>query len=190
MFKMGGLFPCMNAAGRVNRPWGRVLHFTIGANDPVLSRANALSGRFLQFNAARRINHILAHKLTSHACALWVCSPPAAIVVTPAISQTSICKALGIDSPSQAQMNKHRHKTWSFCFKYCILSMSSKIVRQMGGIFQLWQFLLDQIAHGRLPGIKKWRHVNKWKPWSFQLHCAVKPYFSFAKWKMYLLTAW
>ena len=39
----------------------------------------------------------------------------------------SICKALGIDSPSQAQMNKHRHKTWSFCLKYSILSMSSKI---------------------------------------------------------------
>ena len=36
----------------------RVLHFTIGANDPVLSRANAKSGRFLQLNAARRINHI------------------------------------------------------------------------------------------------------------------------------------
>ena len=70
---------------------------------------------------------ILAPKLTSHACALWVCSPPSAIAVTPAISQTSICKALGIDSPSQAQMNKHRHKTWSFCLKYCILSMSSKI---------------------------------------------------------------
>ena len=73
----------------------------------------------------------LAPKLTSHACALWVFSPPAAIAVTPAISQTSICKALGIDSPSQAQMNKHRHKTWSFCLKYCILSMSSKISRQM-----------------------------------------------------------
>ena len=80
---------------------------------------------------------ILAPKLTSHACALWVCPPPAAIAVTPAISQTSICKALGIDSPSHAQMNKHRHKTWSFCLKYCILSMSSKILRQMGGIFQL-----------------------------------------------------
>ena len=70
---------------------------------------------------------ILAPKLTSHTCALWVCSPPSAIAVTPAISQTSICKALGIDSPSQAQMNKHRHKTWSFCLKYYILSMSSKI---------------------------------------------------------------
>ena len=51
-----------------------------------------------------------------------------------------------------------------------VLSMSNKILRQMGGIFQLWQFLLDQIAYGRWPGIKKWRHVNKWKPWSFQLH--------------------
>ena len=80
---------------------------------------------------------ILAPKLTSHACALCGCSPPAAIAVTPAISQTSICKALGIDSPSQAQMNNHRHNTWSFCLKYCILSMSSKILRQMGGIFQL-----------------------------------------------------
>ena len=35
-----------------------MLHFTIGANDPVLSRANAKLGRFLQLNAARRINHI------------------------------------------------------------------------------------------------------------------------------------
>ena len=34
---------------------------------------------------------ILAPKLTSNACALWVCSPPVAIAVTPAISQTSIC---------------------------------------------------------------------------------------------------
>ena len=133
---------------------------------------------------------IFAPKLTSHACARWVCSPPAAIAVTPAISQTLICKALWIDSPSQAQMNKRRHKTWSFCLKYFILSMSSTIVRQMGGVFQLWQFLSDQIAHGGWPGIKKWRHVNKWKPWSFQLHYAVKPYFTFAKWKMHLLTAW
>ena len=46
------------AAGRANRPWGRVLHFTIGANDPVLSRANAKLGRSLQLNAGRRINHI------------------------------------------------------------------------------------------------------------------------------------
>ena len=95
--------------------------------------------------------YILAPKLTSHACALRVCLPPAAIAVTAAISQTSICKALGINSPSHAQMNKQRHKTWSFCLKYCILSMSSKILRQMGGIFQLWQFLLAQIAHGRWP---------------------------------------
>ena len=35
-----------------------MLHSTIGANDPVLSRANAKSGRFLQLSAARRINHI------------------------------------------------------------------------------------------------------------------------------------
>ena len=133
---------------------------------------------------------ILAPKLTSHACALRVCSPPAAIAVTQAISQTLICKALRIDSPSHAQMNKQRHKTWSFCLKYYILSKSNKIQRQVGGIFHLWQFLLDQIAHGRWPGIKKWRHVNKWKPWSFQLHCAVKPYFSVTKWKMRLLNTW
>ena len=120
---------------------------------------------------------ILAPKLTSRACALRVCSPPAAIAVTQAISQTLICKALRIDSPSHAQMNKQRHKTWSFCLKYFILSKSNKIQRQVGGIFHLWQFLLDQIAHGRWPGIKKWRHVNKWKPWSSQLHCAVKPHF-------------
>ena len=87
-------------------------------------------------------------------------------------------------------MNKQRHKTWSFCLKYYILSKSNKIQRQVGGIFHLWQFLLDQIAHGRWPGIKKWRHVNKWKPWSFQLHCAVKPYFSVTKWKMHLLNTW
>ena len=98
--------------------------------------------------------------------------------------------ALRIDSPSHAQMNKQRHKTWSFCFKYYILPKSNKIQRQMGGIFHLWQFLLDQIAHGRWPGIKKWRHVNKWKPWSFQLHCAVNPYFSVTKWKMHLLNTW
>ena len=133
---------------------------------------------------------ILAPKLTSHACTLRVCSPPAAIAVTQAISQTLICKALRIDSPLIAQMNKQRHKTWSFCLKYYILSMSNKIQRQVGGIFHLWQFLLDQIAHGRWPGIKKWRHVNKWKPWSFQLHCAVKPYFSVTKWKMHLLNTW
>ena len=60
----------------------------------------------------KNLGIILGPKLTSHACALWVCSPPAAIAVTPAISQTSICKALGIDSLLQAQMNKHRHKTW------------------------------------------------------------------------------
>ena len=36
----------------------------------------------------------------------------------------------------------------------------------------------------------KWRHVNKWKPWSFQLHCAVKPHFSVTKWKMHLLNTW
>ena len=125
----------------------------------------------------------LAPKLTSRACALRVCSPPAAIAVTQAISQTLICKALRIDSPSHAQTNKQRHKTWSFCLKYYILSKSNKIQRQVGGIFHLWQFLLDQIAHGRWPGIKKWRHVNKWKPWSFQLHCAVKPYFSVTKMK-------
>ena len=133
---------------------------------------------------------ILAPKLTSRACALWVCSPPAAIAVTQAISQTLICKALRIDSPSHAQMNKQCHKTWSFCLKYYILSKSNKIQRQVGGIFHLWQFLLDQIAHGRWPGIKKWRHVNKWKPWSFQLHCAVKPYFTVTKWKMHLLNTW
>ena len=92
---------------------------------------------------------ILAPKLTSRACALRVCSPPAAIAVTQAISQTLICKALRIDSPPHAQMNKQRHKTWSFCFKYHILSKSNKIQRQVGGIFHLWQFLLDQIAHGR-----------------------------------------
>ena len=134
--------------------------------------------------------NILAPKLTSRACALRVCSPPAAIAVTQAISQTLICKALRIDSPSHAQMNKQRHKTWSFCLKYYILSKSNKIQRQVGGIFHLWQFLLDQIAHGRRPGIKKWRHVNKWKPWSFQLHCAVKPHFSVTKWKMHLLNTW
>ena len=133
---------------------------------------------------------ILAPKLTSHACALRVCSPPAAIAVTQAIYQTLICKALRIDSPSYAQMNKQRHKTWSFCLKYYILSKSNKIQRQVGSIFHLWQFLLDQIAHGRWPGIKKWRHVNKWEPWSFQLHCAVKPYFSVTKWKMRLLNTW
>ena len=140
--------------------------------------------------ATRPVQAILAPKLTSHACALRVCSPPAAIAVTQAISQTLICKALRIDSPSHAQMNKQRHKTWSFCLKYYILSKSNKIQRQVGGIFHLWQFLLDQIAHGRWPGIKKWRHVNKWKPWSFQLHCAVKPYFSVTKWKMHLLNTW
>ena len=70
---------------------------------------------------------ILAPKLTSHACALRVCSPPAAIAVTQAISQTLICKALRIDSPPHAQMNKQRHKTWSFCLKYHILSKSNKI---------------------------------------------------------------
>ena len=134
--------------------------------------------------------NILAPKLTSRACALRVCLPPAAIAVTQAISQTLICKASRIDSPSLAQMNKQRHKTWSFCLKYYILSKSNKTQRQVGGIFHLWQFLLDQIAHGRWPGIKKWRHVNKWKPWSFQLHCAVKPYFSVTKWKMHLLNAW
>ena len=133
---------------------------------------------------------ILAPKLTSRACALRVCSPPAAIAVTQAISQTLICKALQIDSPSHAQMNKQRHKTWSFCLKYYILSKSNKIQRQVGGIFHLWQFSLDQIAHGRWPGIKKWRHVNKWKPWSFQLHCAVKPNFSVTKWKMHLSNTW
>ena len=47
-----------NAAGRANRPWRRVIHFTIGANDPVLSRANAKLWRFPQLSAARRINHI------------------------------------------------------------------------------------------------------------------------------------
>ena len=73
---------------------------------------------------------------------------------------------------------------------YTVLSNSNKIQRQVGGIFHLWQFLLDQIAHGRWPGIKKWRHVNKWKPWSFQLHCAVKPYFSVTKWKMHPLNTW
>ena len=124
------------------------------------------------------------------ACALRVCSPPAAIAVIQASSQTLICKALRIDSPSHAQMNKQRHKTWSFCLKYYILSKSNKIQRQVGGIFHLWQFLLEKIAHGRWPGIKKWRHVNKWKPWSFQLHCTVKPYFSVTKWKMHLLNAW
>ena len=93
--------------------------------------------------------HILAPKLTSRACALRVCSPPAAIAVTQAISQTLICKALRIDSPPHAQMNKQRHKTWSFCLKYHILSKLNKIQRQVGGIFHLWQFLLDQIAHGR-----------------------------------------
>ena len=133
---------------------------------------------------------ILAPNLTSRACALRVCSPPAAIAVTQAISQTLICKALRIDSPSHAQMNKQRHKTWSFCLKCYILSKSNKIQRQVGGIFHLWQFLLDQIAHGRWPGIKKWRNLNKWKPWSFQLHCTVKPYFSVTKWKMHLLNTW
>ena len=133
---------------------------------------------------------ILAPKLTSRACALQVCSPPAAIAVTQAISQTLICKAIRIDSPSHAQMNKQRHKTWSFCLKYYILSKSNKIQRQVGGIFHLWQFFLEQIAHGHWPGIKKWRHVNKWKPWSFQLHCAVKPHFSVTKWKMHLLNTW
>ena len=88
-------------------------------------------------------------KLTSRARALRVCSPPAAIAVTQAISQTLICKALRIDSPPHAQMNKQRHKTWSFCLKYYILSKSNKIQRQVGDIFHLWQFLLDQIAHGR-----------------------------------------
>ena len=61
MFKMTGPFPYMylcTAAGRANRPWGRVLHLTIGANDPVLSKASAKSGRSLQLNAARRINRI------------------------------------------------------------------------------------------------------------------------------------
>ena len=57
--------------------------------------------------------------------------------------------ALRIDSPLHAQMNKQRHKTWSFCLKYYILFKSNKIQRQVGGIFHLWQFLLDQIAHGR-----------------------------------------
>ena len=80
---------------------------------------------------------ILAPKLTSRACALRVCSPPAAIAVTQAISQTLICKALRIDSPSHAQMNKQRHKTWSFCLKYYILSKSNKIQRQVVGIFHL-----------------------------------------------------
>ena len=92
---------------------------------------------------------ILAPKLTSRACALRVCSPPAAIAVTQAISQTLICKALRIDSPPHAQMNKQRHNTWSFCLKYYILSKSNEIQRQLGGIFHLGQFLLDQIAHGR-----------------------------------------
>ena len=140
--------------------------------------------------APLKLAGILAPKLTSRACALRVCSPPAAIAVTQAISQTLICKALRIDSPSHAQMNKQRHKTWSFCLKYYILSKPNKIERQVGGIFHLWQFLLDQIAHGPWPGIKKWRHVNKWKPWSFQLHCTVKPYFSVTKWKMHLLNTW
>ena len=81
--------------------------------------------------------YILAPKLTSRACALRVCSPPAAIAVTQAISQTLICKALRIDSPPHAQMNKQRHKTWSFCLKYYILFKSNKIRRQVGGIFHL-----------------------------------------------------
>ena len=79
--------------------------------------------------------NILAPKLTSHACALWVCSLPPAIAATPAISQTSICKALGIDSPSHAQMNKHRHKTWSFCLKYCILSSVKQNFKTDGWYF-------------------------------------------------------
>ena len=37
------------AVGGANRPWGRLLHFTIGANDPALIRANAKSGRVLQY---------------------------------------------------------------------------------------------------------------------------------------------
>ena len=83
------------------------------------------------------IHYILAPKLTSRACALRVCSPPAAIAVTQAISQTLICKALRIDSPPHAQMNKQRHNTWSFCLKYYILSESNKIQRQVGDIFHL-----------------------------------------------------
>ena len=87
--------------------------------------------------AVRVSRRILAPKLTSRACALRVCSPPAAIAVTQAISQTLICKALRIDSPPHAQMNKQRHKTWSFCLKYYILSKSNKIQRQVGDIFHL-----------------------------------------------------
>ena len=96
-----------------------------------------------------KILAILAPKLRSRACVLRVWSPPAAIAVTQAISQTLICKALRIDSPPHAQMNKQRHKTWSFCLKYYILSKSNKIQRQVGVIFNLWQFLLDLIAHCR-----------------------------------------
>ena len=95
---------------------------------------------------------ILAPKLTSHACAPQVCSPPAAIAVTPAISQTSMCKALRIDSSWHAHINEHCHETWSFCLIYCILSKSSEIFRQMGCIYQLQHFLLDQITDGRWPG--------------------------------------
>ena len=78
--------------------------------------------------------------------------PPAAIAVTPAISQTSMCKALRIDSSWHAHINEHCHETWSYCLIYCILSKSSEIFRQMGCIYQLQHFLLDQITDDRWPG--------------------------------------
>ena len=46
----------MQLAGRIDH--GASAPFHNRANDPVLSRANAKSGRFLQLNAARQINHI------------------------------------------------------------------------------------------------------------------------------------
>ena len=115
---------------------------------------NLLNSVFVPYMSASVIEcrSILAPKLTSHACAPQVCSPPAAIAVTPAISQTSMCKALRIDSSWHAHINEHCHETWSFCLIYCILSKSSEIFRQMGCIYQLQHFLLDQITDGRWPG--------------------------------------
>ena len=46
----------MQLAGRIDHG-GASAPFHNRANDPVLSRANAKSGRFLQLNAARRITY-------------------------------------------------------------------------------------------------------------------------------------
>ena len=49
-------------------------------------------------------------------------------------------------------------------------------------------FIYDSFCWTKLPtaaGLGSRNDTNKWKPWSFQLHCAVKPYFSVTKWKMH-----